>query len=340
MRKLRYGAVGLVVAAAVLPVALAGGATPTGPTVSSAPATAVTNTGATLNGSVNPNGQATQYAFEWGPTSSYGLETPLTSAGTGTTSEAATAPLTGLTPGTTYHFRIIAISISGTSTGADESFKTTGTAPPPAKPPTVATGSAGSVTSSTATVSGSVNPDGLSTSDFFEYGTTTKYGFVTAQSPAGSGTASVTASAALAGLSASTTYHYRLVAVSTAGTKLGADRTFSTTSNQVLSHVAFLGREGFVSPGRVIGVEAGCFGGTTTCTGSVTLRHNGILIGQTTYSIAPNSGGFQNLVLTGFGESLMRQNSVFSLLAVQVYVAGTDGQRTSQTMHLARWVWH
>jgi hypothetical protein len=117
---------------AVLPVVLAAPTPPAAPTVATGAATSVTSGGATLSGRVNPNGQATMYAFQWGPTNQYGQERPQprASAGSGTTAIAVTAALSGLSSGTTYHVRIIAISAVGVSTGADQMFKTTGTPPP------------------------------------------------------------------------------------------------------------------------------------------------------------------------------------------------------------------
>src|SRR5207248_6350686 len=99
MRKpLRALLIVAVAAATILPVALAQGATST-PTVTTSPATSVSDTGATLNGTVNPNGQQTNYAFQWGPTSGYGHETALTSAGAGTSASSVSAALTGLPRG-------------------------------------------------------------------------------------------------------------------------------------------------------------------------------------------------------------------------------------------------
>ena len=107
-----------------------------------------------------------------------------------------------------------------------------GSQPPPATvPPSVTTGSASSVGSSTATVTGSVNTGGTATTWWFQYGTSTSYGS-TAPSPAssaGSGTSSQSVSAALTGQRRKTKYHYRLVARNSAGTSYGADRTFTTS---------------------------------------------------------------------------------------------------------------
>ena len=96
--------------------------------------------------------------------------------------------------------------------------------------PTVTTGSATSVTSSTATLNGAVNPNGASATYYFQYGTTDSYGSTTSNTSAGSGTSAVSASASLTGLSSNTAYHFRLVATNSAGTTNGTDQTFTTSS--------------------------------------------------------------------------------------------------------------
>jgi hypothetical protein len=189
-------------------------------------------------------------------------------------------------------------------------------------------------------VTGSVNPAGQATTYYFEYGPTSDYGFETSPTDGGSGVTSEAVSGSLSGLASGTTYHYRLVAVSNGGTALGDDQPFTTRAAGTPSHVAFMGRMGFVSPGGIIGVEAGCFGGQTPCSGHVTMAHDGIVIGKRDFNIPPNSGGFQNLGLSARGKEMLKGNSVFHLLAVNVSVTTTTGQRTAQVMHLARWVWH
>src|SRR5262245_52470437 len=78
--------------------------------------------------------------------------------------------------------------------------------------PTAVTGPVTAVGTSSATVTGAVNPGGQATTWFVEYGTTTGYGSRTPSANGGSGSASVAVNAALSGLTAATTYHYRLVA--------------------------------------------------------------------------------------------------------------------------------
>jgi hypothetical protein len=94
--------------------------------------------------------------------------------------------------------------------------------------PVATTGSAEQVTTSSARVSGTVNPGGAETSYHFEYGTTTAYGLTSTPRNAGAGTEPVTVHATLAGLTADTEYHYRVVAESSAGTAAGNDATVRT----------------------------------------------------------------------------------------------------------------
>ena len=148
------------------------GSTGSVPTVVTGASSNVTSSGATVAGTVNPNGQSTTYQFDYGTTSSYGSHTTSTSAGSGTSAVNESANLTGLSPSTTYHYRIEATNNTGTSYGTDQTFTT------PAAPiaPTVVTGASSNVTSSGATVAGTVNPNGQSTTYQFDYGTTSSYG--------------------------------------------------------------------------------------------------------------------------------------------------------------------
>src|SRR4051812_6627150 len=84
----------------------------------------ITMTDALVNGSVNPDSVATIYHFEYGTTSDYGTSTPSTDAGSGFADVSVTASLTGLAPGTTYHYRLVAASARGTATGADRTLLT------------------------------------------------------------------------------------------------------------------------------------------------------------------------------------------------------------------------
>ena len=78
-------------------------------------------------------------------------------------------------------------------------------------------------------MNGSVNPKGAETKYYFEYGTTLSYGSKTAEVSAGSGISPLEENKAITGLTASTTYDFRLVATNTHGTSYGSNQVFSTT---------------------------------------------------------------------------------------------------------------
>jgi plastocyanin len=111
-------------------------------------------------------------------------------------------------------------------------------------PPTPSSGEGEATGDTSATLAGSVNPNGFDTEYFFRYGPTASYGQTTPKSDAGGGTSAVAVAATLLGLEAATTYHFQLVAENSAGTKSGSDRTFTTTGPPT------------VSTGNTTGVEA------------------------------------------------------------------------------------
>jgi hypothetical protein len=96
------------------------------------------------------------------------------------------------------------------------------------RPDTPITGGASDISSSAATVHGTVDPDGASVDVFFEYGTTTAYGQTTAVERTGPNQGATPFSATLTGLPARTRIHYRAVAVSDFGKFVGGDRTLKT----------------------------------------------------------------------------------------------------------------
>jgi hypothetical protein len=96
--------------------------------------------------------------------------------------------------------------------------------------PSVSTSGASNATYSSVILYGYVNARGLPTGYVFQYGTTTGYGGQTPLAPAGNGTISIKLSQTASALQPATTYHYRIVAVNSAGTTNGQDRTFKTAS--------------------------------------------------------------------------------------------------------------
>ncbi|MGC2063196.1 MAG: PA domain-containing protein [Thermodesulfovibrionales bacterium] len=88
------------------------------PTVTTDPATAITNTSATLNASVNPNAMSTDVNFDYGPTTTYGTTIAATPATvTGATPTGVSAAISGLSPNTKYYYRVNATNFFGTSYG-------------------------------------------------------------------------------------------------------------------------------------------------------------------------------------------------------------------------------
>jgi hypothetical protein len=116
-----------VMAAVVLAVPILAGAQSAKPDATTGGATNVTRTSATVTGTVDPNGRTTTYHFRYGTTKSYGSRTPnRTAAADGTGARSVSAGITGLSPGTTYHYQLVATNTAGTSRGADRTFRTAG----------------------------------------------------------------------------------------------------------------------------------------------------------------------------------------------------------------------
>ena len=210
----------------VLPAAAAGQIVdPSPPSVTTGAAKDVARTTATVTGTVDPNGSSTSYHFEYGTTTAYGLQTAAKDAGDGDGDVAVEIPVTGLTPGTTYHYRLVATNGNGTARGADRTLRTD---PNPRAPGVTGTGRA-SVGPDSAVLRSTIDPNDAATTYRFEYGTTTRYGTRTPdrQIPEGDGGVAITEQ--IAGLHPYRRYHFRLVATNAAGTTASRDRTLVTS---------------------------------------------------------------------------------------------------------------
>jgi hypothetical protein len=100
------------------------GAAPGAPTTNGASVSNLTFSSVVLNGLLNPHGQATNYYFQYGPTSGYGAQTPLAPAGSETTQIKVSQPVGGLQPLTIYHYRLVVTSPAGTAMSLDHTFTT------------------------------------------------------------------------------------------------------------------------------------------------------------------------------------------------------------------------
>lgn len=198
----------------------------------------VKSSSAVLFGELNPENASTEYFFEYEPASICPTlkgctPTSRTAAGEsgayglmGVTQEA-----TGLQPGRTYHYRLVAINEAGTTYGEEGTFTTL-----PVPAPTAQTGAYSQLTPTSATISGTVDPDGLPASYAFELGVyngaATQYGVVFSGST-GAGTALEVEMLSLIGLQPGTTYYYRIsihsgYILNESHTLQGAPGTFTT----------------------------------------------------------------------------------------------------------------
>jgi hypothetical protein len=105
----------------------------TAPTATTLAAEGFKETEATLKGTVNPGGEATEYFFEYGTDTHYGQRTEKATLLASGGNQTVSATLTKLAPGTEYHFRLVAKNNQGPAEGLDHSFKTMS---PPTKEPT------------------------------------------------------------------------------------------------------------------------------------------------------------------------------------------------------------
>jgi phosphodiesterase/alkaline phosphatase D-like protein len=263
------------------------------PTVTTGTHSHVTDTSAVLHGVVNPNGQATTYFFQWGLTTEYGVNSVAHSAGHGTKAVAVSTTASGLIPGTTYHYRLVATNGSGESIGADRTFTTAGN-----PPPIVATGPATQVGKNTVTVTGVISPNKQATTYYFQWGTSTSYGQQTLAAAVPAGTAPVTVSTTITGLEARTIFHYRLVAThGNTAPQPGLDASFMTlprhrpvpsikarTTPAHAAHKPFV----FTTSGQIKGPKF--IPSIYDCRGNVTVRFllGGRRIGSTLLPLQPN----------------------------------------------------
>jgi hypothetical protein len=182
-------------------------------------------------------------------------------------------------------------------------------------PPGATTGSATAITATGATLNGTVNPSGSSTSAYFEYGTTASYGSATSSQTAGSGTADVAVASTIGGLTCNTAYHFHVVANNVSGTTAGSDQTFTTgvcsavtaspVSLKVDVHAASgtsSNLNGVLEPGETVVVEPSWHNG-----GSVSLSLSGaasLFTGPSgaTYTIADPAADYGSLAPGAVGD--------------------------------------
>jgi hypothetical protein len=196
------------------------------PDVTTGPASNVGRTSATLTGHIDPAGGSPviDCHFDYGTDNSYNGPNSGTvpCSGSAPFSGDVTADLSGLPTETTIHYRLDAVNSDGGAHGSDQTFT-------PHFVEGVTTDPATNLAPTSATLNGSLNPAGVDTSYYFQYGFDTSYGQTTPIGDAGSnpGEASVPAIVVNA-LQSNLTYHYRIVASNSFGTTYGQDQAFIT----------------------------------------------------------------------------------------------------------------
>ncbi len=286
------------------------------PDVTTGSAAEVHPTSAKFEGTVDPDGlELKSCRFEYGTEASYGQSVPCVPAAASIPADssihAVSASVAGLTPGGTYHFRLVASNANGQNTGQDAVFST----PPP---PSISAAAATNVTGSSADLGAQIDPNGFETTYRFEWGTSTAYGTTVPGGQALSGANGVSVGIHLSGLSANTTYHWRVVAQSENGTTVGVDHTFvygtsgeglpdnrayematppqknGAVIGQVFGTQPDIGEDG----SHVIAPSVQCFGGAVSCNALRGTSGDPVAFtrssgGWVTTPLAPSAGQFE-----------------------------------------------
>jgi hypothetical protein len=219
------------------------------PTASTSPPSPLGQVEATLNALVNPKGHGlSDCHFEYTDHVDFlahdfdnATAVPCSFKPVGSSSTTASASVDGLTPATSYDYRIAVTSNGGSAEGSDQQFETL---PPLA--PTVATGSASAITQTTATIGGTVNPRGGPISNcHFEYVDLAEFQKTSFENASSvdclltpSGTVSTAVSAKVKSLAAGTEYSFRVVATNNSGTSEATSKTFATLAETCATNPA------------------------------------------------------------------------------------------------------
>ena len=186
----------------------------------------ITSTSAISGGNISSDGGIAVAAKGvcWSMTSNPTTANTKTSDGTGTGS--FTSSITGLNAGTTYYLRSYAINSTGTVYGNEVSFKTNSIL----SQATVTTTAASNITTSVATLGGSVTSDGNATvtERGVVYATTPNPTIANTKVAIGTGTGNFTGT--ISGLTSGMTYYVRAYATNSAGTSYGNGISFTTTA--------------------------------------------------------------------------------------------------------------
>ena len=291
----------------------------------------VTQTGATLRGTLNPGGLDTVYYFEYGQTTSYGGVAPNgeVDAGSGTSDVQLSEPVTRLRANRTYHYRL-AVSRDGGETwfyGADATFTTVPNSP------AVETGRPSQAAGGAIALAGSVDPEGAATTYYFEYGRTAGYGSRTAAVSAGEGNVAVPANQSIGTLAPDTVYHFRLVAANPGGTSFGADQAFETGGDgKAMTSVKETPKRGKLAVKPTAPVRHGIAQLSASCTGATGAVCAGTLGLSRQQKVSLTVGGRRKSVLDLIGRAtfhlLAGRHAVLRVKLARIAVRDLMGKKS------------
>ncbi len=194
------------------------------PTVVGESAGAIGPTEASLTGEALPGFGPTVIFFSYKTEGSATFHTVASEPiGSDNSTHSATMTVTGLQPGITYTYWATAVNLAGSSVGPEQSFTTSDR-------PAVDLSPVSAITETTANLAALVNPNRAATTYHFEYGVGSPSGASTPEVAIGSDGLSHEVSAPISGLSAGTTYKFRVVAVNSVGSTISREGSFTTVS--------------------------------------------------------------------------------------------------------------
>lgn len=211
----------------------ASAATPTGndhPGATTGAAASVTASTATINATIDDGDQPAIYTVQYGPTPAYTSQSAAIQLSPAPARQSVAVRLTGLEPGTTFHYRALASTDGGTWTGDDATFTTLGAAsPPPNATIQVRTGPPLTATPHAVTVAADLYAPSAPVTYYVQFGPSVIYSGQSDPQTLPPQAQPQTSRVRISGLRSNATYHYRVVADGPAGPIYGADQVFDTT---------------------------------------------------------------------------------------------------------------
>jgi|GEM_PF-2978208 len=193
-----------------------------------------------------------------------------------------------------------------------------------------------SVTTNSATLNGTANPEGFASTAQFQFGTTTSYGTSTSAQSIGSGTNAVNISANISGLAAHTTYHFVAIGTNAAGTGNGGDLTFTTLDTPPVASPDTVNNVSGPVTIAVLANDSDADGDTLTITGvtqglSGSVTTNGTIATYTPGASFTTSDAFTYTISDGFGGTAVGNVTVFAapILAWRAQKFGADASNVA-----------